>query len=208
MDIFSLTSGCRNVSLMSQARGGLAIFFFLAWFLPWWYLRAFAAFGVIHPSNGSSSSRGNTQWVSCLRGTLVTRSNLTLSKSRTFYWQDTVSKRWLDFEHEVKATVRCKHRQMIRWLEKKRWSWCLSTHPCGVQWRCATIFVWGATYGCDYNYYRWLSKQDMTFWCEVNTCESRTHFGGTLLQVSLEGGTFGWDINSFEFWRWDIWVGH
>ena len=108
----------------------------------------------------------------------------------------------------VQPTVRCQHRQMIRWLERKRWSWCLSTHPCGVQWRSATIFVWGATYGCDYNYYRWLSKQDMTFWCEVNTCESRTHFGGTLLQVSLEGGTFGWDINSFEFWRWDIWVGH
>ena len=149
--------------------GGVAIIFFLVWFLPWWYLRAFAAFGVIHPSNGSSSSRGNTQWVSCLRGTLVTRSNLTLSKSRTFYWQDTVSKRWLDFEHEVKETVRCKHRQMIRWLEKKRWSWCLSTHPCGIQWRCATIFVWGATYGGDYNYYRWLTKQDR----DITSGESR-----------------------------------
>ena len=34
------------------------------------------------------------------------------------------------------------------------------------------------------------------------------HFGGTLIQVSPGGGTFRWDINSGEFWRWDIWVGH
>ena len=28
--------------------------------------------------------------------------------------------------------------------------------------------------------------------------------GGTLIHASLGGGTFGWDINSCESWRWDI----
>ena len=30
------------------------------------------------------------------------------------------------------------------------------------------------------------------------------HLGGTLIQVRFGGGTFGWDINSGESWRWDI----
>ena len=128
------------------------------------------------PLNGSSSSWENTQSVFRLPGTLETN-------------------------------VRCKHRQMIRSLEKNalelmflQFEFSFRSNMCFVMdvqrsrqfafgqehsmsdrahipemfsGDVQQYFVCDATCGCDKNYYRWLSKQDMAFWCEINICESR-----------------------------------